>query len=251
MRKAIGDKKRMVFYGPGNNASVILSGADYKTAIKKTLDAAFILNGQAAVCVNRCIIDNRIDKDEIRQLFEEALSEIKFGTDALNAENYVTPIKINQLVELTDSMVNEGLCSETSLINYKLQKYGDAVLMHPALVWNCACDSKLFKNYHFSPVLPICFSDVDSISHIVNGTDFGIYTNYWGNANDVALLKAKTESKHILTLENESILDVISPEKGYDGPWGGYKNSGFILNENTSWEPVQGGFQLIKILLQK
>ncbi len=251
MAKAIGEKKRMVFYGLGNNASVIMASANLELAVEKTLKAAFVLNGQAAVCINRCLIDSRIDREEIRAIFEKQLAKIGYGPDAMKETNYVTPIRIQALVDYTQQMVDELVTDSSQLINYKVEKIGEGSLMQPALVWECNLDSKLMKSYKFAPVLPVSFVDADAISKHVNSTEFGIYVNYWGDTNDVEVLKKQSSDTHIFNLENESILDVIHPDKGYVGPWGGYKYSGFVLNEESDWKPLDGAFNLIELLQKK
>jgi acyl-CoA reductase-like NAD-dependent aldehyde dehydrogenase len=235
-------KRAMIFYGPGNNASIILKDADIKTAVKKTLEASFILSGQAAVCINRCYIDNRIPKKEIKQLFTDELAKISFGFDK---KSYVTPLKIKMLADLTDRRVKKSINSGAETFQYKIEEKDNKVLVSPSIVWEKTPETELLKEYHFAPVLPVCFVDIDKIAEKTNNTNYGLYASVWGNITGVAKLEKQISNQHIMVLNNQSILDVITPRKGYTGFWGGYKNSGFYFNKNTGWQYREGKIDVL------
>ncbi len=235
-------KRSMIFYGPGNNASIILKDADIRTAVKKTLDAAFILSGQAAVCVNRCYVDNRIPEREIKQIFTEELDKISFGTDK---ENYVTPLKIKMLADMADSRVKQSIETGAETLQYGISASDSGILIKPSIVFEKTPQTKLMREYHFAPVLPVSFIDFNDIATQINNTDYGLYASVWGNMHDIEVLKKEILKQHIMVLENKSILDLITPEYGYTGFWGGYKKSGFYFNKNTNWQPREGNVDIM------
>lgn len=239
------NKKSLTYYGPGNNAAVILNGANLSEAIEKVLDSAFILNGQAAVCINRCIIDDKIDKQEVKRIFINKLNNISYG---FNKDSFVTPIKISQLVQRIKSRVNKACENGAEAINFNIEKEGNSHLIHPSIVFMNDIKNDLWKDYHFAPVLPISFLKYEQIANEVNNTDFGIYASLWGDKSELKGIKNIVENEHFLVLENQSILDVISIQDGFIEPWGGYKNSGFSIGSHTNWEVQEGFFDFYNIV---
>lgn len=240
-------KKSLTYYGPGNNIAVILPDADLDRAVDKILSSAFILSGQAAVCINRCIIDSRLDKNEVQKIFKEKLEKITYGFDT---NNYVTPIIIDGLAQQTKNRVEEIDEKQIKKTNYQLLKKDGAYLFHPSLLWLEKTDVAIWQNYHFAPILPVAFKSFDEIIDEINHTEYRIYASFWGgDEKEITTLQKETLKTHILALKNQSILDVISIEKGYTGVWGGYKNSGFCLSQHTQWEAIEGGFDFYQTLL--
>ncbi len=235
--------KSLTYYGPGNNTAVILSDINIEQAIDKILESAFILSGQVAVSINRCIIDNRIDKVKVAALFYDKLMKITCGEDP---SNYVTPIIPPYLIEQLEQRVSEAEKKDSIITNYSVNKNEKSTLISPSLIWLHNTDSNIWKDYHFAPVLPIVFLDFNEIAKEINNTNYGIYTTLWGAEEEIDQLTPEILKEHIMVLKNKSILDIITTENGYIGTWGGYKNSGFTLSKETNWEAKSGSFSLLE-----
>ncbi len=238
-------KKSLTFYGAGNNTAVILPNANFDDAVDKILQSAFILSGQAAVCINRCIIDERVDKQMIENLFKQKLKNITCGFDT--KRNYVTPIIIPPLVKMATERLTKF--DDAKLTNYSVTKQGNAYLISPTLAWLDDTNEAIWKEYHFAPILPIVFKDFNSIANEVNDTEYGIYTSVWGANNEMELLNKQIAQEHIFVLNNQSVLDIITTDSGYTEGWGGYKNSGFCLSKQTDWQVKHGAFNFYDTIL--
>jgi len=244
--EAFRNKKSLTYYGPGNNAAIILPGADLEKAVDKILESAFILSGQAAVCINRCIVDNRVDRNKLEAIFNKKLKNIKSG-DAQSA--FVTPIVVSQLTDQLEQRIKELESEHFTLTNYKITKTEVGILIEPALAWLNSSKNKLWSDYHFAPVLSILFSDYEQIASFVSNTDYGIYTSIWGDhLSKTEPLINKIENDHIFVLKNQSILDIITTDQGYVGPWGGYKKSGFCMSAQNNWQVQEGAFLLFDVI---
>lgn len=239
-------KKSLTYYGPGNNAAIILPDADIDTAVDKILKSAFILSGQAAVCINRCIVDSRLNKKDVLSVFNKKLKQITYGFDTKT--NYVTPLAIEPLVIQANERIKSIKQTQGSVINYSVTQKNNSWLISPSLVHLQQSNLPIWKKYHFAPILPIIFKDFDDIANETNLTDYGIYTALWGNKNDINSLKLELYKGHILVLENKSILDIITTDNGYTGAWGGYKKSGFCMSKLTNWEVKEGAFDFYKTI---
>lgn len=242
-------KKSLTYYGPGNNVAVLLPSADLPNAVEKILSSAFILSGQAAVCINRCIIDSRLDKNQVQEIFKEKLEKITYGFDT---HNYVTPLIIEPLAQQVKSRVAEIDETQVQKTNYRLIEKDKYYLFSPSLLCLEKTDTSIWKNYHFAPILPMVFKSFDEIINEINRTDYRIYASFWGeDEKEIATLQKETLKTHIFALKNQSILDIISIEKGYTGTWGGYKKSGFCLSKQTQWEAKGGAFDFYQTLMGK
>ncbi len=239
--------KNLIFYGPGNNASIIAKGANVQMAIRNTLESAFMLNGQAAVCIERCIVDRSYNHSEIKDIFKHELQNIKAGINPFDSANFVTPITIEPLIETTNGLIND-LTGKCEIVNYKTEETSNGILMSPTLVFDCNINSNLWKHFTFTPVLPVVFAKSDNIANIINNTNYGIYNSIWSSHETYNSINIATKQKHILNLHNKSILHYFSVNEGYTGTWGGYNNSGFIMNKTTKMNPTEGAFLLYNIL---
>lgn len=240
-------KKSLTYYGPGNNVAVLLPSNNLPNAIEKILLSAFILSGQAAVCINRCIIDNRLNKEEVKKIFNEKLKKIKYGLDT---NNYVTPIVIEHLAKQVKNRIDEIDETKVQKINYNLLEKDKHYLFTPSLLWLEETNTAIWQNYHFAPILPIVFKNFSEIIDEINHTEYRIYASFWGeNEKEITTLQKETLKTHIFALKNQSILDIISIENGYTGTWGGYKKSGFCLSKQTNWEVREGSFDFYQTLL--
>lgn len=239
-------KKSLTFYGPGNNAAIILPGADIEKAVEQILESAFILSGQAAVCINRCIIDSRIDVKTIQAVFNKKLKLIKTG---FSVDNYVTPIAIKPLVDMVKQRVNDLQNNDLQIDGFKIDVKDEKGLVNPSLVWLENEETALWSEYHFAPVLPIVFCNYNKIGSLTNNTKYGIYVAIYGRDHEIDPLLATVEKEHILVLSNKSILDEMSINGGYTGKWGGFKNSGFHMGESTNWQLKEGAFSLLDTIV--
>lgn len=233
----------LTYYGPGNNAAIILPGADIKKAAKKILDSAFILSGQAAICINRCFIDDRIDKQLIKEAFDEQVKGISVGNDI---QNFVTPIIIPSLVQNIKNRI-EKIKSDERL---SVLQTNNGWLIYPAIVYPETINAELINEYHFAPILPVIFSNYNAIATLIKNADFGLYTSVYGELDLISGLESELSQQHVMVLKNQSILDVLDRESGYAGPWGGYKKSGFYMGPSTSWTPKGGAYKILETITE-
>lgn len=240
--------KSLTYYGPGNNAAVILPGADLEDAVGKILESAFILSGQAAVCVNRCIIDSRVDRQKLETIFTQKLVQITCGDAQLS---FVTPIVVDHLLQQFDQRLSALNKADYRLENYQVTNFDTGKLIGPSLIWLSNTQNEVWSEYHFVPVLPVLFARYHEIADLVSNTNYGIYASLWGdNTSELQSLKTKLENDHMMVLQNKSILDIITTTEGYVGSWGGFKNSGFCLSAQTGWQVQQGAFFLFDVINQ-
>jgi hypothetical protein len=242
-------KISLTYYGPGNNTSVILSEEKLEEAVERTLETAFILSGQVAVTINRCIIDSSLDKQKVKFVFEKKLKNITSGK---GTENYVTPIIIPPLIGQLSDRIKSIDKNQIDLTNFSVKEEVGGFLVNPSLAWLENTDNELWKEYHFVPVLPIAFVDRKKIAKEVNDTDYGIYTSIWlGENENIEEIENEIKKEHIMLLRNKSILDVLSLEDGYTGGWGGFKNSGFYMGKLSDWKIEEGAFSLLNTFSDK
>jgi acyl-CoA reductase-like NAD-dependent aldehyde dehydrogenase len=241
-------KKSLLFYGPANNAAVILPGTDMELVAEKIFESAFILNGQAAICINRVLIDDRLNRKEVMRVFQNKLKEIPVGGNPFDTNNYVTPMSINHLVTEATQKLDEAQKNRCLVDGFSNNETPYGTLISPTLVWDCPETLPLWNEYHFFPILPLSFIPFARMAESVNQPEYGLYASIWGNRMELKQLTDTIASNHIMVLKEKSILDIFSIDEGYTGIWGGYRQSGFFMGPQTNWQPKGGGFYLNEIL---
>lgn len=60
----------------------------------------------------------------------------------------------------------------------------------------------------------------------------------YGENSVLSKLRNQLKRKHAFVFENSDFLDLITPDQGYTGPWGGYGKSAFLFSpDNQATEP--------------
>lgn len=212
---AVDSVKRLALELGGKSASIILEGADYEKAVRKTLDAVYPNSGQACSSKTRLIVPRRI-RDTIENLVIKVSSEYKHG-DPYNPENDYGPLQSKDAYEKVKKYIEMGK-KESNLL-YEGDWIEDNGYYVPPIVFTDVDNSqRIAQEEIFGPVECIIFYDsVEEAIDIANDSIYGLHGMVFG-PEDEALKVAK----EIRTGQ----LQINDADRGHYAPFGGYKQSG-------------------------
>lgn len=212
---ALDTVKKLALELGGKSASIILEGADYEKAIRKTLGAVYPNAGQACSSKTR-LLAPRKDREKIEELVVMVSKEYKYG-DPNNDENDYGPVQSKEAYEKVLKFIELG--KEKSNLLYEGEWIEDNGYYIPPVVFTDVHNSlEIAQEEIFGPVECIIFYDtLEEAIEIANDSKYGLHGMVFG-PNEEALKVAK----EIRTGQ----LQVNEGTRGHFAPFGGYKQSG-------------------------
>lgn len=244
-------RKTLLYFGPGNNTVVVLDNHDLKSRAHRIARLTCIVSGQAAICHKRCIISRDVDTGRFFELLKAEFLQIKTG---LNPEtDFVTPIHYPSIVRLAEHSIEHAVTTGAEAWSYSLIDTVFGTLVNPAIIIEPDANSKLWQHYHFIPALSIKVAENSEIEELLNKNEYPLAVSIYGENAISARLRNHCKNNHAFVFENSDFLDLITPQQGYSGPWGGYGKSAFLFSpdhcetEHGLIVPKDGLFDLYKI----
>lgn len=249
IQQAKENKKTLIYEGSGNNPAIIHASADIEEAADKVLQMAFDLSGQAAVCFNRLLIDNRIDKDDFNSLLKDKCANISYSCNPFD-DVVVGPIRIPQLVFSLEERIIDAIKDGAKPFNYKVKACTKGWLIQPTLIFNTNHSMRIVQEENFAPVLSVEYAKESELAKLANATKFGFTASVFGKSSQLIPILNQLKGTHGIVLKNHTFNDLVSQDYGYIGIWGGYKNSFFHLSEESNWEIEQQPKHLVTYFSQ-
>lgn len=199
----------------GNNALVVLPGADVEKAASAGAFGSFNHQGQICMTAGRHLVHESVADDYLAALAEKA-KNLPVG-DPATAEVALGPIIDSRQLDHVDSLVRSGVSA------------GDRVLaggapdapFYPPTVLACAgSESPAWRQEIFGPVAPVLtYSTLDEAARMINDSEYGLSVGLLGDVGQAMRLadELATGKIHI----NEQ---TVSDEPNV--PFGGVKDSG-------------------------
>ncbi|MFZ0902861.1 MAG: aldehyde dehydrogenase family protein [Mycobacterium sp.] len=203
----------------GKSPVLIFDDANLKAAISTAAFGTFIHSGQACVCGSR-IFAQRGVYDQVVAGITKMANRLQLGGP--NDEGAVIGPLISQkqltrVLGYLDEGKNDGVEIVTG--GHRLDRKG--YFVHPTVLTNVACTSRLFQEEIFGPVVTVLpFDDDDEAVALANDSTYGLAATAWtkdvGRAHRLAKrLKAGTVGLNCQMQFDHSM------------PFGGYKQSGW------------------------
>jgi phenylacetaldehyde dehydrogenase len=203
----------------GKSPVLIFDDANLKAAISTAAFGTFIHSGQACVCGSR-IFAQRGVYDQVVAGIAKMANRLQLGGP--NEQGAVIGPLISQkqltrVLGYLDEGKNDGVEIVTG--GHRLDRKG--YFVHPTVLTNVACTSRLFQEEIFGPVVTVLpFDDDDEAVALANDSTYGLAATAWtkdlGRAHRLAKrLKAGTVGLNCQMQFDHSM------------PFGGYKQSGW------------------------
>lgn len=199
----------------GNNAMIVLPGADLAAAASAAAFGSFMHQGQVCMTTGRHLVHEDIYEDYIAALAEKAknlpVGDPKTGTVALG------PIIDEKQLKRVDGIVQDAV-----LAGARLAAGGttDGRFYQPTVLADLAKDNIAWTEEIFGPVAPVMkFSTVDEAVELANDNEYGLSVSILGDVGTAMKIADRIDSGKIHINEQ-----TISDEA--NSPFGGVKNSG-------------------------
>jgi len=203
----------------GKSPVLIFDDANLKAAISTAAFGTFIHSGQACVCGSRIFAQRRV-YDQVVAGIAKMADRLQLGGPK-EAGTVIGPLisqkQLTRVLGYLDQGKNDGVEIVTG--GYRLARKG--YFVHPTVLTNVACTSRLFQDEIFGPVVTILpFDDDDEAVALANDSTYGLAATAWtkdlGRAHRLAKrLKAGTVGLNCQMQFDHSM------------PFGGYKQSGW------------------------
>jgi acyl-CoA reductase-like NAD-dependent aldehyde dehydrogenase len=218
MASASSNLKRVTLELGGNDAAIVLPGADWRELIETLFWAAFGNSGQWCIAVKRLYVPSSIRQEFLDAFI--AFAKDKVVGDGLDPETDLGPIQNRMQFDKLRSMFADirengydvplgGTINETEGGNF----------VPVTIVDNPPDDSRIVVEEPFGPVLPILsYDDVDEVVRRANDTDTGLGGSVWGPPEEAAAVARRLQTGTVWVNEIHV--------HGIDIPFGGHKQSG-------------------------
>lgn len=199
----------------GNNALVVLPGADVAKAASAGAFGSFNHQGQICMTTGRHLVHESI-ADEYQSTLAETAAQLPVGNPAVDPVALGPIIDAGQL-DHVDTLVQSGVSAGDQLL---AGGKADAPYYPPTVLSCASTDSPVWRQEAFGPVAPVlAYSDLDEAARIVNDSEYGLSVGILGDTGQAMQLADRLDSGKIHINEQ-----TVSDEPNV--PFGGVKDSG-------------------------
>lgn len=217
MRSASATLKRLTLELGGNDAAIVLEGADPQAIAQPLFTGAFANNGQVCMAVKRIYAHTSV-YDALVDAMAAIADAIVLG-DPFEQGSQIGPIQNRmQFEKLQDYLAIAEADGTIAAGGKVLARPG--YFMRPTIVRDIRGDSRLVLEEQFGPILPIVrYDDIETAIEAANATDFGLSASVWSSDDAVARLVA-------VRLEAGTVWINRHLDFALEIPFGGIKQSG-------------------------
>ena len=199
----------------GNNALIVLPGADLAKAASAAAFGSFMHQGQICMAAGRHIVHEDIYDDYIAALSEKAahlpVGDPTSGTVALG------PVIDERQLQRVDGIVRDAVKRGARVAAGGTH---DGRFYQPAVLVDLDTDSPAWKDEIFGPVAPVMkFSTVDEAVALANDNEYGLSIGILGDVGLAMTIADQLDSGKVHINEQ-----TVSDEA--NSPFGGMKDSG-------------------------
>lgn len=200
----------------GKSPSVILKGADYDLAIRKTLNSIYMNVGQSCSALSRLLVPREI-KDDIEKLIVEKTSDFVFG-DPSDSDTMIGALSSEKQFDKVKRYISKGLEEGATLLVGKVPERSKGYYVGPTVFTNVENGMDIAQNEIFGPVLcVIAYDNVEEALKIANDTEYGLSSAVFGPEKEAFELANKIKAGEVIINKGSSL---------HKAPFGGYKQSG-------------------------
>jgi acyl-CoA reductase-like NAD-dependent aldehyde dehydrogenase len=218
MESAAASLKRLTLELGGNDAGIVLPGADVKTVAPKLFGAGFHNNGQTCACLKRLYVHENQYEELCAELARLA-GEVKVG-DGLEPGTQLGPVQNRAQLDIVTALAEDARARGGRFLSGGQAREGSGYFFEPAIVAGLSNGARLVDEEQFGPILPVIkYADVEEAIRLANDNPNGLGGSVW--SSDLA--RATEVGKRLecgTVWINEH--GAVQP----DAPFGGVKQSG-------------------------
>ena len=203
----------------GNDAAIVLPGADPKAMAMGLFWGAFINQGQTCACAKRLYVHDSLHDAVVAEL--KALAQAMPMGDGMQPGTALGPIQNRMQYDKVVSLVESAKAQGATIVCGGEAPKGPGNFFPITLVMGLADGARLVDEEQFGPVLPIIrYSDVEAAIASANRLDVGLGASVWSNDLDAARRVAQRLEAGTVWINQHGMVHPMVP-------FGGTKSSGW------------------------
>lgn len=218
MRKAADNLKRLTLELGGNDAGIVLPGADLDKVVPALFQTAFLNMGQTCAALKRLYVHESQYREVCRRLAVIANEQVV--GNGLESDVTFGPVQNKAQLDLVAELVEDARSQGAQVLCGGEVLPGKGYFYPPTIVADVSNGVRLVDEEQFGPVLPvIAYSDIDDAVAMANDNINGLGGSVWGTDIDQArAVAARLESGTAWINNHAEVLPHC--------PFGGCKMSG-------------------------
>ena len=199
----------------GNNATVVLPGADVAKAASAGAFGSFLHQGQVCMTTGRHLVHESIAEEYVAALQQKA-EQLPLG-DPTEENIAIGPVIDEGQRDNIDRIVQQSKDGGAKVVaggSY------DKLFYSPTVITDLTDESPAWSQEIFGPVAPVrTFSTIEEAAEIINASEYGLSVGLLGNVGEAMKLADMVRSGKVHINEQ-----TVSDES--NAPFGGFGNSG-------------------------
>ena len=217
MASAAGTIKRLTLELGGNDAAIVLPGADPAKVAPGLFAGAFMNAGQVCLAIKRAYVHESIYEDVCDRLAE--LANAAVVDDGLKQGTTIGPIQNRAQYEKVQEFIASARADGRIIAGGEVEDR-KGFFLRPTIVADVQDGHRIVDEEQFGPILPVIrFDDADSIVRAVNAGEYGLGGSVWGEDREENTRIAEQ-------MESGTIWINKHLDFGPNMPFGGAKQSG-------------------------
>lgn len=220
IESSAGNLARLTLELGGNDAGIVLPGADAQAIAQDLFWGAFINTGQTCAALKRLYVHDSV-YDEVVEALAEVAKATPMG-NGLDEDNVLGPLQNRQQFDIVNRLVEDAKAHGARIVTGGSPATELGELFYPVtLVADIADGVALVDEEQFGPALPIIrYTDVEDAVASANRLDVGLGGSVWGpDREEARRIAARIESGTVWINSHGGVHPMI--------PFGGVKGSGY------------------------
>ena len=217
MASAASTIKRLTLELGGNDAAIVLPGADPAKVAPGLFAGAFLNAGQVCLAIKRAYVHDSI-YDEVCERLASLAREAVMG-DGLEQGVTIGPLQNRMQFDKVRGYLDAARAEGRILAGGEVAG-GPGYFIAPTIVADVKDGDRIVDEEQFGPILPVIrFDDIEAAVASANGLDLGLGGSVWGEDRDLARSVAER-------IESGTVWINKHMDFGPNMPFGGAKQSG-------------------------
>ncbi|NYE21156.1 aldehyde dehydrogenase family protein [Microbacterium immunditiarum] len=217
----VGNLARLTLELGGNDAGIVLPGADATAIAKDLFWGAFINTGQTCAALKRLYVHDS-DYEEVLSALAEVAPGMPMGI-GLEEGNVLGPLQNRKQFDIVSRLVEDARSRGARIVTGGSPATELGELFYPVTIVADVTDGvPLVDEEQFGPVLPVIrYTDIEDAIRSANRLDAGLGASVWGDREQARRVAARLQAGTVWINSHGGVHPMI--------PFGGVKGSGYGL----------------------
>jgi acyl-CoA reductase-like NAD-dependent aldehyde dehydrogenase len=239
MEAASVNLKRLTLELGGNDAGIVLPGADVAAIVPKLFGAGFHNNGQTCTALKRLYVHESQYEEMCSALAEQANNTVV--GNGLDEASQLGPLQNAKQLAIVKSLLGSAISNNARVVAGGNEIDGPGYFFEPTIVADQSDGDRLVDEEQFGPLMPVIkYSDIEDVIERANRSSSGLGGSVWSDDIETAKeIASRLECGTAWVNEHGG----IQP----NAPFGGVKQSGFGVEFGSYGLEEYTSIQTLKI----